>query len=112
MRAALPAISVPVKTKMWRRGPVRLDQGQTPHCVAFAGGNWEQGWPIYTKTTNDACHANYAACKTIDGIPNEDGTYDRALMKVLQAQGRVESYHWAANMTRSEERRVGKECRL
>lgn len=84
------------KAKLWQEGP-NLDQGQTPHCVGFCGADWMGAEPIMDAVTNQTGDELYAACKQVDGSPNTDGSYDRALMKVLQSQGRVASYHWAAN---------------
>ena len=83
------------KRKAWRRGPRRLDQGNLGACVAFAGGNWKQSYPLYTAVNNQLCFDDYWRCKDIDGIPNIEGTYARALMKVYEAQGRIERYLWA-----------------
>lgn len=80
---------------MWRGGPQRLDQGQHGYCVGFAAANWEQNRPTYTPVTNQTGIDLYMACKKVDGMPGVEGTYDRALMKVLVSQGRVSTYHWA-----------------
>lgn len=96
--AALPATIIRPRSKVWRRGHNRLNQGNTPHCVGFAGANWEQALPTYRRVDDGRGHTLYNACKAIDGIPNEDGTYDRALMKVLQQNGQVGRYLWAQTM--------------
>lgn len=97
MSAILPATPPPALTSVrrWARGPVRLNQGTLGACVSFAGSNWDQSQPIMGAVTNAEAVANYWACKQIDGIPDTEGTYDRALMKVYAAQGKIESYHWA-----------------
>lgn len=95
--ATLPAPLA--RSKMWRSGAAKLDQGQTPHCVGFTGANWMQNTPVRDKVANQTGHDLYAACKAIDGHPNEDGSYGRALLKVLQDQGRVGRYLWARSVT-------------
>ena len=58
-----------------------------------------QNSPVRDKVGNQTGIDLYRACKQIDGIPNEEGTYARALLKVLQGQGRVGRYLWAQNPT-------------
>lgn len=88
-------LSPPDKTKMWRANPTRLDQGNVGACVGFTGANWLGAYPLYNKVGNQTGLDLYAECKKIDGMPNVEGTYDRALAKVLVAQGRLERYLWA-----------------
>lgn len=98
MSAVLDAVTVtPPPSKMWRGGPTRINQGALGACVGFTGANWLQNWPTYTRVSNQTGFDLYAACKLTDGIPNIEGTYSRALMQVLAAQGRVARYLWANN---------------
>lgn len=82
-------------SKMWRAGLTKLDQMQTPHCVGFTGANWMQNSPVRMPVANETGHKLYEACKAIDGYPG-DGTYGRALLKVLQGRNLVGRYRWAA----------------
>lgn len=94
MRLAL-ATSVPLIQKHWRPGPLKLDQDGIGACVGFAGNNWKQDAPRRTTVDNQDGFDDYFACKQIDGIPNIEGTYIRALMKVYQDQGRISEYLWS-----------------
>lgn len=82
-------------SRMWRGQTLRIDQGQRGACVGFTGANWMGHLPIYDRVSNATGNALYDACKLIDGIPDIEGTYDRALAKVLVGQGRIERYLWA-----------------
>lgn len=65
-------------------------------CVAASGRHWEISQPISTKAGDSGLTMDdlYARCKALDGYPDEDGTDARSLLKVYQALGKVESYHW------------------
>ncbi len=89
--------------RYWRPGSVALDQGLLTNvngghgsCVGYAGAGWLQNSPVRSPVTNQTGVDLYNACKQLDGIPDQEGTYDRALMKVLVGLGRVERYLWAA----------------
>ena len=95
------ALPVDVETRVpksgsrrWRlqRG-LQMDQGPTPQCVAYTGKHWERALPLSTRSGLEPAEL-YRRCKAIDGYPNSDGTHARALMKVYQDLGMVESYHW------------------
>lgn len=86
------------KSKLWRAQPNRLNQGSRGACVGFTGANWMGALPIYDRVTDKTGFDLYWACKQIDGIPDVEGTYDRALAKVLVAQGRIERYVWATTI--------------
>lgn len=92
---AIPLSALP-RYKYWARGPL-LNQGNTPHCVGFSFEQWKGSSPLRSSTSNTGGHDIYAACKAIDGYPG-DGTYIRAGAKVMQNQGRVETYVWAFNI--------------
>lgn len=75
-----------------------LDQGSTPHCVGFGGADFGINLPIQDAYTNDDGHAFYYKCKVVDGEPGaENGSYVRSIAKVLQAEGRITNYAFAAN---------------
>lgn len=81
-------------------GPL-LDQGPTPHCVAYATSSAknrqeriDHGTYLFTSYENEfppggnpAPEWLYAECKKIDGFPNVDGTNARAALSVLRTQG-------------------------
>jgi len=94
MAAHLETVGPPtVKARRWQPGP-NLDQGQTPDCVGFTGADFLGCEPFPQPVSNQTGFDLYAKCKQIDGSPNSDGSYDRALMKVLPHVG---AYHWAAS---------------
>jgi hypothetical protein len=52
--------------------------------------------PIMDRVSDQTGLDLYAECKKVDGLaPGTEGTHDRALAKVLVAQGRIERYLWA-----------------
>ena len=69
------------------------NQYRTPWCVAGTGKHWEKAQPLSTRSGLPMGEL-YRRCKLIDGYPNADGTHARALMKVYQDLGMIESYHW------------------
>lgn len=93
---ALPIGASTRTWKYWTQGKLKLNQGNQPACVGYTGANWMQASPTRTKVTNTTGLDLYRECKKIDGYDG-DGTWDRILMKVLQAQGKVEKYLWAQN---------------
>lgn len=96
MTLHLATVAPPVYTsRYWYPGTLVLDQDGVGACVGFTGANWMQNSPTRTKVVNQSGFDLYNECKKIDGIPDIEGTYDRALMKVLEAQGRIVRYLWA-----------------
>jgi hypothetical protein len=79
----------------WGTGKV-MDQGQTPHCVEYSGRQWLYSNPV-RNVALDEFGVLYRECQKVDEWPGEDyeGTSVRALFKVLQAKGYVETYGWA-----------------
>jgi len=68
--------------------PVK-DQGNKPYCSGFAGAGMKE---IQERLDHNTIYSFsgdwlYHECKKIDGSPNEQGTYIRAAMKVLQNKG-------------------------
>lgn len=87
---------------------IRLDQGDTGHCVGGAWCDWGNSTPVTDEYTNDDLHAVYYECKVIDGEPGaENGTYTRSGAKAMQKRGRLAAYafgqsieeldHWLDN---------------
>jgi len=95
--ATLPPVELPV-AKVWTPPDNVLNQGNLGACVAFAGAAWLEAEPVVQQVTNNLAFWLYGECKKIDGIPNTEGTYSRALMKVVASQSAVGSYHWASSM--------------
>ena len=96
MTLRLEMVAGPIPTsRYWYPGAVALNQGSLGACVGFTGANWLQNSPTRTKANNQTGIDLYAECKKIDGIPNVEGTYARALLEVLRAQGKVKRYLWA-----------------
>lgn len=94
---ALPLVEVPktVRRRMWWGGAV-LDQGNTPHCVGYAGFGWLAGGPVVNKpdfTPVDLYHW----AQDHDEWPGHDyeGTSTLGLMKALRDKGYIWSYEWA-----------------
>lgn len=83
----------------WANTEGVLDQGETPHCVGFAGAQWGNTLPINDKFGNQDGHNFYYSCKVIDGEPNqENGSDSRSLAKTLKSAGRLNTYAFAANV--------------
>lgn len=97
MRGALPPIQPTVNRRFWATGPV-LNQGDTQHCVAYAGEQFLMTFPVQNKPYKTPAEL-YRLCQLNDewegGEPLYYGTSTRALMKVLMAAGLVQSYLWA-----------------
>lgn len=99
MRSALPPIEPTVNKRFWATGDI-LNQGDTQHCVAYAGEQFLMSYPVVNKPYKTPAEL-YALCQLNDewegGEPAYFGTSTRALMKVLQAAGLISSYLWAFN---------------
>src|SRR5687768_14934277 len=94
MRAALPPRAEVIAPqgrlwRLWRRW--QRYQGQTPQCVAYGGKHWELSDPTRFRVGISEAEL-YALCKHRDMWPGVDGTDSRALLKVYQELGKVESY--------------------
>lgn len=79
-------------------GPT-LDQKQTNSCVGFGCAQWAQTSPIRTKLAPDFGLTIYRRALEIDEFWGEadNGTSVRAGVRVLEEQGRVARYVWAAS---------------
>jgi len=66
-----------------------LNQKQEPACVGYSGAGLkrEQEKIETKKILNFSGQDLYENCKKIDGIPNEEGTYIRVAMKLMQKEG-------------------------
>src|SRR5262245_13510019 len=83
-------------SRMWSLGKLKvLDQSDKPYCVGYAAAAGLYCSPIRRFAEPDAI---YTACKWVDGIPDEDGTYIWAVAKVLKAAGAIEAYRLATNV--------------
>lgn len=99
--------SAPARTRparYWNQSQWWGDQGNMPHCVAFAWMHWLEDGPI----THRALPAPmilprelYCQSQQVDewygdcSNPRYDGTSVRAGAKVLQGMGLIRSYGWA-----------------
>jgi len=65
-----------------------LDQNGFPYCVGYAGAGMKQEKELRERRriTFDGDWL-YQECKKIDGIPDEEGTYLRTVLKVLKDKG-------------------------
>jgi hypothetical protein len=82
------------RSKMWSPG-IPTDQGDTAHCVGFAGENWQLAAPIMDDIRVIlGGHDMYAECKRFDSMPMIDGTTTNALMKALRELEMVKKWGW------------------
>jgi len=90
-------IAIPVH---WQSSTV-LMQGNTPHCVGFAGAGWKAtdgaNSPGDSTITDAEGHRLYYAAKAEEGIyPGdaniEEGSYSRSLAKALRREGTIDAY--------------------
>ncbi len=79
-------------------GPT-LNQGTNPACAGFAGTDTVNCEPFPASPSYDSSDALavYRACKSQDGSPDQPGTDNRTLAKVLKAWGKIDSYAFANN---------------
>jgi hypothetical protein len=93
---------VPIVTKYWSMFDKVLDQGDYPHCVAYAWTHFRISAPVTSQAeayTFGQLLALYQEAQRIDEWPGEayDGTSVRAGAKVLQDRGVIGAYRWALN---------------
>jgi hypothetical protein len=87
-------VAVPRTSRVWRLyRSQQLDQGQTPHCVAYTETHWERSLPTYNRTGLTPAE-KYLRAKQFDGYPTEDGTTAYAMMEVCRQLGLVHSHWW------------------
>lgn len=92
-------VPVPSAQVMWVDNEPVLDQGDTGHCVGFAGAGWGNVLPQDDHFVNsDGDRIYYEACAA-GGYPNtEDGSTIRDLAKALKKDGRLSVYAFAASV--------------
>lgn len=102
MRALLEAAPTTRTSRAWYANGWWGDQGPTSMCVAYAWTHWLEDGPVSQKGVPPVVYpvALYREAQLVDEWPGEgyDGTSVRAGAKVLQSQGFISSYHWAASL--------------
>ena len=88
--------------------PVWLNQGETQHCVGFAGAGFiataNATMGTDATVTNALGDELYYAAKVIDGEPKqEDGSCSRSLAKVLKQRGVIAAYSLTADILAIEQ---------
>lgn len=96
MRAVTPR-EVVIVSKYWTTGPI-LDQGDTPQCVGYSGGQFLQTEPVITMD-GPTPTALYDLAQRNDEWPGTDydGSSVRGLAKGLIGLGRLKSYVWGTS---------------
>ncbi len=81
-------ISMPTSFKLSALGKV-MDQGATSQCVCYSSATLKmhQEFKEHKKYYSFDPDWLYTLCKQEDGIPNEDGTYIRVALKIMQSMG-------------------------
>ena len=95
--AVLKGTAIPIT---WDQANPVLNQGQTGHCVGFAGVNFlgssQYNGPADKSYTNDDGHALYYRVKVTEGRDQpdkrEEGATIRGLMKTLRDEGDIDYY--------------------
>lgn len=82
--------------KHWWMGQEVLDQGSSPHCVAYSGLKYLQAGPI-TNTLPFDTKELYDNCQKVDEWDGEDydGTSVRACFRIFKDLGYIKEYRWA-----------------
>lgn len=76
-----------------------LNQGNTPHCVGFAGAGFGIAPPVEDDFYDRHGHQFYYACKEIDGQPGqENGSWIRTVMTLLTRMGLIRGWHYTNNV--------------
>lgn len=83
--------------RYYQTGPI-LDQGHNPWCVGASWQQWLASDPIRTRN-GLGMEVIYRRAQEVDEWPGVgySGTSVRAGAQVLEAEGHIESYHWAWN---------------
>jgi hypothetical protein len=104
VRALLAPQAEPLPdSRYWYANAWWGDQGGTSMCVEYAWQHWLADGPVthprVAKPIVSPVGTLYHEAQLVDEWPGEDydGTSVRAAAKYLQAQGLIESYHWAFN---------------
>ena len=94
----LPKTTAPedIRWKYWWC-PNIMDQGSTPHCVAYAGFSWLKSGPVTNEDMTFTPAMLYQWAQERDEWPGEDyeGTSGLGLMKALKERGYITEYRWA-----------------
>ena len=90
------SVSVPTKFRLSALGRV-LNQGDKPFCVAYSSASLKmhQEFKEHKKYYTFDPDWLYAECKKLDGIPDQDGTFLRVALQIIQDRGylaRAERY--------------------
>lgn len=100
LMSAPPATQIEIRSRHWITGPV-MNQGDKPHCVAYAGQQFLRTAPVvnkYYKTPQEL----YTACQRNDEwegeSPDYDGTSITALFKVFRDAGYVKEWQNAFDL--------------
>jgi len=82
------SVSVPTKFRLSALGKV-LNQGQHPFCVAYSSASLKmhQEFKEHKKYYTFDPDWLYAECKKLDGIPDQDGTFLRVALQIIQDRG-------------------------
>lgn len=103
MRVVAPqirAVKPPTpRRRQYNEPHYRLNQGNTPHCVAYAGKGFTLAAPITQDPGYDPVTI-YNECQKADEWDGEnyDGTSVRALMKVLTERKWITGYVWGQSI--------------
>lgn len=92
--AAVPVEPATVMYDMFMLPP--RNQGSEGTCVSFAGSGLKEFYDNRQRNSTDYFSPRYlySMCKRLDGIPNEEGTYPRIAMKVMQDYGVAYESDW------------------
>lgn len=107
LKAIPKALAATVRRKLpWRHGPI-LDQGNTNHCTVYAAIQQIQSAPrvhLLNWQPSDFESA-YRSALLVDEFPGEadEGTSERAVQKVLQQLGLIDSYLWVPDEDTAKE---------
>lgn len=86
--------------RYWWPGGWWGDQGRTSQCVAYSWSHWLRAGPNTQRRHQPDPAALYRRAQQVDEWPGEEPAYEgtsvRAGAKILQADGYVASYWWAA----------------
>lgn len=99
LRSAQRAIKAKARKLPWRLGPV-LDQLKTSECTVYTAAHFLQAAPWLTvlNWVSATFTAHYRGAQARDEWPGSEpsyyGTSFRAVMKVLQSAGYIDSYWW------------------
>jgi hypothetical protein len=95
----IPKLTGLDQSRDWPYNADPLDQMDKPHCVGFAGVNWEVSAPTESIHTNQDGHDLYYLCKKIEGEPGlENGSTVRCLALALRLQKRLKAFAWASSV--------------